>query len=96
MSTFLHDARSTFPVLSKLYAICLCIPVTSVNCERGISTYNNIKTDERNSMKVSTANMLMCLNLEGPPISTFNFDEAFEKWATTKGRRSAATRGPGM
>lgn len=89
MKDFLHESRETFPNLSQLSALGLCVPVTSVTCERGVSTYNAIKTDSRNALKVENANMFMLLNLEAPGIEDFNFDRAFEVWTMAKNRRAA-------
>ena len=40
----LYPSQDTYPNLSRLAAIGITLPMTSVNCGRGISAYNAIKT----------------------------------------------------
>lgn len=86
MLAFLHDARETYPNLSRLCAIGLSIPLTSVSCERGISSYNFIKDAHRSNMHVTHANTLMAILVEGPRVSEFDFARAFDKWIEMKHR----------
>ena len=77
-----------FAALAKLYA---CIPISSVDCERGFSTYNLIKNTVRNRLHVSTVNTLMQMSVETPPLTymdSFNFEKAFEHWCGMKARKS--------
>ena len=91
MTRFLNENRESFPNISKLAAIGLSLPVTSVNCERGISAFNAIKTDSRNMISVNHMQNLMLLYLEAKDIHSFNFEKAFETWANAKKRRGFAT-----
>lgn len=63
-----------------------CVPVTSVNCERGISPYNSIKTDSRSGLSVTSTDMLLMLSLEAKPIEKFDVDLAFSHWVMAKDR----------
>lgn len=83
----IHPRREAFPNLSKLAAISLTIPVTSVECERGISRLNYIKCDQRATLSITNLNMLLMLALESKPLHYFDFDSAFEIWMMKKDRR---------
>jgi len=88
MELGLASAYPNFVALVKLY---LCIPISSVDCERGFSTYNNIKTSVRNRLNVSTVNTLMQMSVDTPSITSmeeFNFDKAFQHWCGMKARRT--------
>ncbi len=63
------------------------IPVTSVECERGISRYSSTKTDSRCGLTVENTDNLLMLALEAKPLSTFNLPRAFELWISMKDRR---------
>ena len=52
-----------YPNLAKLASYAIVMPTTSVSCERGISRFNYIKTDSRNTLNVETVDMLMLLSL---------------------------------
>ena len=91
MASYLHRSRAMSPNLSALVAIGLCIPLTSVSCERGISAYNAIKTDQRNQLSVHVADQLMMLYLQDKGIQNFNFSLAFDKWLSIKDRKGFNT-----
>lgn len=76
-----------YPNVSKLLTICLLSAVSSVDCERGFSRYNLIKTYLRNRLKVSSVNMLLKLSLHPASFKTFNFRRAFQLWCKAKDRR---------
>ena len=83
-----HTNMDMYPNIGKLYQIALICPCTSVECERGFSQYNLIKTSHRNLLTVTHVDELAILTIEGPPLSEFNFDDAFQTWVTKKERRS--------
>ena len=58
----------------QMIAIGLSVPLTSVNCERGISAYNEIKPDSRNSQSVTKTNMLIMLYLDETNLEEFDLD----------------------
>ena len=80
----LFPALASFPILGRLATIALTVPVTSVNCERGISTYNAVKTSGRASLKVSAVETLVTLNLEAPNVHAFPYEDAFKVWTLQK------------
>ena len=77
----------TYPGMAALAAIALTIPVSSVDCERGFSRQNLIKTKLRNCLKDNTLHRLILLSVEGPPIAEFDFALAMKKWTNAKNRR---------
>ncbi|CAC5373913.1 unnamed protein product [Mytilus coruscus] len=87
----IHNNLDLYPNIGRLYAIALTCPCTSIECERGFSQYNLIKTNHRNLLSVAHVNQLSIITIEGPPIHDFDFDEAFSKWVYKKERRSFNT-----
>ena len=75
-----------FPNIIKLIQLIYCIPFSSVECERGFSKQNQIKTKNRNLLKTETLDMLMRVSLEGPESSKFNYDRAYTIWSSQKRR----------
>ena len=78
---------SAYPNLAKLCAVAIVTPVTSVNCERGVSAYNGTKTDSRSSLEVSSTDRLLKLQIEAPHFREFDFDKAYALWYQAKDRR---------
>ena len=72
------------PNLSWLVTIGLTIPTTSVDCERGISAYNLIKTDHRSCMKIENVDNQVVIFLNGPPLKEFDFNSAMKNWFLKK------------
>ena len=66
---------------------CVVIPVTSVQCERGFSTQNRIKTKSRTSLKSETLDDLMRISEDGPIPSEFDFSRALGKWKLRRNRK---------
>ena len=58
----------------------------SVECERGFSRQNQIKTKNRNSLTTDTLDRLMRISLEGPESSKFNYNRAYTIWSNQKRR----------
>ena len=65
----------------------LVAPVSTMDCERGFSKQNLIKTCLRNAMSVTSLENLMRISIDGPPRDKFNFSLAFKNWAGQKTRR---------
>ena len=72
-----------FPVIQKLCHMSLCIPITSVACERGISLQNIIKTKLRTLITPENLKMLMKLS-NGPSIKEFPYKGAINYWHKEK------------
>lgn len=82
----IHPKQGVIPNVAALASIGLSIPTTSVECERGISVLNSIKSDSRSRMSVPAADKLSLLAIEGKALKDFDLDAAFEVWATMKNR----------
>jgi hypothetical protein len=80
--------KDQFPEISKLMEIGLCIPVSSVACERGFSLQNRIKTKLRTRLGDSSIDVLMKL-ASGPPRNQFPYHAAVRHWKCEKSRRLA-------
>ncbi|KAJ8321257.1 hypothetical protein KUTeg_001115 [Tegillarca granosa] len=72
----------SYPSLGLLAKRLLVLSVSTVHCER-----NLIKTDLRNSIKPASLDNLMRIFIEGPLCSEFNYDKAYDVWASMKPRR---------
>jgi hypothetical protein len=77
----------TFPNIIKLLGIIYSIPFSSVDCERGFSKQNLIKTDLRNSLNNETLHYWMMVGLEETDLSEFDFSRALQIWNSTCKRR---------
>ena len=86
-SLLAKDNSSDYPNVSKFFTICLLSAVSSVDCERGFSRYNLIKTNIRNRLKVSSVNTIVKICLHTSTLKTFNFRRAFQLWCSAKDRR---------
>ncbi|KAJ8313839.1 hypothetical protein KUTeg_008400 [Tegillarca granosa] len=72
---------SNFPIVKDIAMRFLCLPVSSVECERGFSKQNLIKTKLRNRLATKVLENLMIISIDGPDQSDFCFTKAFQKWA---------------
>lgn len=81
------EIQAMFPNLSKLAAIGLLLPMSTVDCERGFSALSRIKTNLRNRLSSRILNDLMTITVEGPPPSEFPYEQACDIWAGWRNRR---------
>ncbi|KAH7351519.1 hypothetical protein KP509_19G001100 [Ceratopteris richardii] len=79
-----HDK---FPSLMRLWQIILVLPISSVPCERGFSKQNLIKTDKRQSLNLTTLEMLMRISILGPSYSLVDWERIYAIWQEAKHRR---------
>ena len=70
--------------LLKLLSLALTIPVSSVDCERGFSKKNLIKT--KLSLKTANVLTLMKMSVDTPDMENFDFRKAFVMWCSIKDR----------
>ncbi|WAR31457.1 hypothetical protein MAR_033999 [Mya arenaria] len=70
-----------------LLKCCTVIPMTSVQCERGFSTQNRIKSKGRTSIKCTTLDDLMRISEDVPALRDFDFSRALAKWKAEKVRK---------
>jgi len=81
--------------LAPLGRLFLVLPLSSVDCERGFSSQNAIKTKLRNAMSTNTLQDLMTISICGPPIEDLgklDMDSVFAKWKAAKDRRFTAEK----
>ena len=81
-----EEAQEQFPQTLKLITLALTLPVSSVECERGFSKQNLIKTKIRAKLKTENVLTLMKMSLDNPKIEKFNFHRAFVVWCEIKDR----------
>ena len=73
-----------FPNLTKLVAIGVLLPMSSVDCERGFSTLARVKTDLRN--RLNNMDHLFMISIEEPSPSDLPYDTACNKWTAMTNR----------
>ena len=76
-----------FPSFSRLAALALVIPVSSVPCERGFSVQNQIKTKGRSRLSDKHVDCLMLLAMYDANVEDFDYDDAILEFVAAKGRR---------
>lgn len=77
-----------FPLLSRLLAVVVCVPVSTSCCERGFSAMNRIRTDERTKLSNEVLNMLMMTAVNGVAVTEYDPQPAIQHWyLTSSGRR---------
>lgn len=79
--------QDTMPNLLVVLKSCLLVPMTSVQCERGFSTQNRIKSKFRTRLNNKSLNDLMRISEDGPHIKDFDFQTALKKWKAEKLRK---------
>ncbi|KAH3739904.1 hypothetical protein DPMN_046594 [Dreissena polymorpha] len=73
----------------------MCIPVSSVACERGFSLQNRIKVKSRTSLNPENLENLMKISA-GPGLDSFPYNRAIKHWRTQKKRRLARLYQPSV
>ncbi|GJP59894.1 hypothetical protein CLOP_g15741 [Closterium sp. NIES-67] len=82
------DWEDSFPNLVKLWCATAVLPLSTVECERGFSRHNMIKSWLRGSMKDSRLGDLMCMSLlDYDP----DWDAIIDIWRAFKKRKSYST-----
>ena len=69
----------------QLITLALTMPVSTVDCERGFSKHNLIKTRIRARLQTKNVNTLMKISIDTPDLShmdDFNFSRAFVVWCS--------------
>lgn len=85
-STLAQHCR--FPLLSRLVAVVVCVPVSTSCCERGFSAMNRIRTEERTKLSNEVLNMLMMTAVNGVAVTEYDPQPAIQHWyLTSSGRR---------
>ncbi|GET55864.1 zinc finger protein 862-like [Rhizophagus irregularis DAOM 181602=DAOM 197198] len=76
LSLLIQDYNDIFPNIIKLVQLIYCILFSSVEYECGFSRQNQIKTKNRNLLTTNTLDMMICISLEGPESSKFDYNHA--------------------
>ena len=72
--------KKILPLIIRLIKIIYSISFSSVDCERGFSVQNLIKSKLCNSLSTKTLDMLMRLSIEGPESKDFDYNKTFIIW----------------
>ncbi|XP_071116792.1 zinc finger protein 862-like [Haliotis cracherodii] len=84
VTAYASKLTEQFPNVVKLMEIGRILPVSSVECERGFSKQNLIKTRLRCSLTTETLDRLMRISICGPRLKDFDPRPTLRRW---KGRR---------
>ncbi|KAH3795399.1 hypothetical protein DPMN_148949 [Dreissena polymorpha] len=79
--------KDVYPAAAEAAERLLVAPVSTVDCERGFSKQNLIKTCLRNRLHVSRLHKLLRISLDSRKVEEFPFDRAFMKWSSVNKRR---------
>ncbi|KAF0469869.1 zinc finger protein [Gigaspora margarita] len=71
-----------YPNIIKLLEIIYSIPFSSIECERGFSKQNLIKTSHRNRINNDTLHLFLSISLVDKNINEYDFEKALNIWST--------------
>lgn len=80
-------SSNEFETISLLYHIMGTFQASSADCERGFSTMNSIKTENRNRLSIDHLSQLLRIKLYLASELQINVDHVYKEWYTTKDRR---------
>lgn len=80
------EMQEQFPQMLKLLTIALTVPVSSIDCERGFSQQNLIKTKIRAKLKTENVFTLTKMSVDTTEMEKFDFHKAFVIWCLIKDR----------
>lgn len=72
---------------AKLMEITTVLPATSVECERGFSVQNLVKTRNRCSLSIDHLDQLMRIMILGPSKKDFSPEPVLAKWSSCDKRQ---------
>lgn len=78
--------KEMFPNILKLDELALIAPLQTVDCERGSSTQNDIKSSDRNRLSSNRLNKLMKISKHKVDIADFDFDTAVGAWLSVRNK----------
>ena len=82
--------KEQYPGMLTLLAISLTLPVSKVDCKRGFSKHNLIKTRTRARLKTDHLDILMKMSLDTPELcrnlDEFDFHRSFVIWCNMRDR----------
>jgi hypothetical protein len=87
LQLYLSNSRSLeTPNVVRLMHYVLALPVTTVECERGFSVMNLVKTDLRNRLSTKTLDALMRVRIESPPRKDVKWSRVLALWFAARPR----------
>ena len=87
--SIIHDNHKDLVTnILKIAELALIAPLQTADCERGFSTQNDIKTNDRNRLSGDRLNKLMRIAMHSENLENFNFEECFQVWCKAKERRA--------
>lgn len=85
---YIHERKSSMPLLNQAYQYLLTLPVTVASVERSFSKMKIVKSRLRTKMDDERLNSLLICTLETDILDQLNDEEVVEKWLDSKaGRR---------
>ncbi|XP_021079323.1 zinc finger protein 862 isoform X2 [Mesocricetus auratus] len=76
------------PLLSKLMAVAVSLPISASCCERGFKAMHRIRTGERTKLSSEVLNTLMMTAVNGVAVTEYDPQPAIQHWyMTSSGRR---------
>lgn len=88
-SVFSSDTlKANFPLVIAIAMRVLVIPLCSVECERGFSQQNLIRTKHRSCLETSTLDSLMRIAMTGPPFKSLSEEFIWDVFLAWKGART--------
>ncbi|XP_063143029.1 zinc finger protein 862 isoform X7 [Rattus norvegicus] len=77
-----------FPLLSRLVAVVVSVPISTACCARGFKAMSRIRTDERTKLSNEVLNTLMMTAVNGVAVTEYDPQPAIQHWyLTSSGRR---------
>ena len=80
------EMQEQVPQMLKLLTLALTVPISSVDCERGFSKQNMLKTKIRAKLKTENVSTVMKMSVDTPQIEEFDFHKSFVVWCSLKDR----------
>lgn len=79
MRNFIHT-NTINEDINKLNILINTLPVSTAECERGFSLMNIICSDLRSKLTIKNISNLMFININGPPLNTWNPTKYVQSW----------------
>lgn len=76
----IHTSSGRWPNILMLCELLFSLPISTSHVEQLFSLLKVIKTKRRTSNNNSTPHDLLEINVEGPPLTSFNADAAIQLW----------------
>jgi len=81
--------------LKSLFSVLKIMPVSSAECERGLSQMNLYHSAARNRLLVNSVSDLLMIGINGPPLCHWNAQKYVVSWLKS-GRHGAPEKATGV